>query len=581
MSRPRLSLRRWLGVAALLLLLALLLELNRFFPGTWPGGGSHGAPRPGADAAGAAAPDPARVAPPGGLPADGLPHAGVRVSLRLASGRPATDLRVAAEGDPAGEVSADPAGTLGLRPPLGEGFGVRAAGGTLHHRAGAAAREWVVYLPSHPLPGEAEPGEVRLVVRQAEDGAPLEGAEVRRRDAPGALRTDAGGEAPLPHLPVRAEVEIRAPGRRSERHWLSGLEPGRVEVRLERVQAVELPGADWESPRLVDPLADGPPLPLARDPQRGLWRAEVEAGRAARLLVVGQRRRGAGLEGVAQPLVAALAGAAPPPGRPVRLRVLGVRDHAPLAGVRVRARARPPLGGSAAETPFEVLSEATSNAAGEVDLWVPAGAPFTLSSEHPLHAPRARAYLAEDATDRIDWALEPALHAPIEVVDERGAPLAGAQVLARQDAAVGGARARGTCDAAGRIEVGPLAPGEAEVFARAEGHAWARAAIRVGPAMGSVRLVLAPGDRLRLKVEDHVGRPLAGVRVLLHPEPPGPPWVEPPDAPPLETDADGGLVVDFLPRVAFRAELLREGYRPERLHGLWPGPALYFATLLR
>ena len=42
MSRPRLRIRRKLIVVALIAVLLLLLELNRFLPGGWPGGGGEG-----------------------------------------------------------------------------------------------------------------------------------------------------------------------------------------------------------------------------------------------------------------------------------------------------------------------------------------------------------------------------------------------------------------------------------------------------------------------------------------------------------------------------------------------------------
>src|SRR5262245_47565738 len=90
-ARPRPL--RWLIVIVLLVLVCLLLELHRFLPGGWPGGGgSSGFRRLSAQGG----EDPTRIKRPEGWKADWTPKDGVTLSVRGPTGTPATGWRVSA-----------------------------------------------------------------------------------------------------------------------------------------------------------------------------------------------------------------------------------------------------------------------------------------------------------------------------------------------------------------------------------------------------------------------------------------------------------------------------------------------------
>jgi hypothetical protein len=195
----------------------MLLTLNRWLPGGWPGGGGGGfRERPQE-----ALTDPTRVRP-SETPVEWPPPEGVRVEVRAPEGTTLDDASLAAA-DGAGERPAKDA-RLTDAAAFRDGFRVRRGAWTLRHAAPPPSRAdaWVVYVPAGEPPSAgttpASPPTLRTRVVDARSGAPIADAQVRLvRDGLGrplAVGRDGAVEVPLAEEErPEAHLEVRAPGR--------------------------------------------------------------------------------------------------------------------------------------------------------------------------------------------------------------------------------------------------------------------------------------------------------------------------------------------------------------------------------
>jgi hypothetical protein len=110
----------------------------------------------------------------------------------------------------------------------------------------------------------------------------------------------------------------------------------------------------------------------------------------------------------------------------------------------------------------------------------------------------------------INMELVPGRSVEVQVSDGAGGakPIAGADVVLVEDG-LGPFPLHGRTDAQGRVTLGPLSPGGATVSARAEGF-MPESALPVASDARSVQLALTRGGRVRGRVLDSAGQPIAG-----------------------------------------------------------------------
>lgn len=167
----------------------------------------------------------------------------------------------------------------------------------------------------------------------------------------------------------------------------------------------------------------------------------------------------------------------------------------------------------------ETLDEVASGERGEFALRGSAAA-SELSASAPGYALHSVQLRGRDPGEEIEFALDPAVHVRGRVVDERGEPIAGAEVWitdeepGRWDVTSGVS----TTDARGDFEVPDAPMGRLVAHARHASHAPGEAEVgNVGPGgrRDGVEIVLAMGGIVAGRVREASGAPAAGAQVVL------------------------------------------------------------------
>lgn len=253
MARPRFRVGRILTVLVLFVLLCLLLELNRFLPGGWPGGGGDGGLRragqldlddvPGTTEADR--PAPTRMKEAEGRPPVRVPRDGVVIEVRQPDGTYRETWRFGlGEGGPEDEVSAELLGrhTSKDRRIVEDGFRVRAGEGLIRVLPTLARTDpghWIVVAPGE-LPRPARRRTRFDVLVEATWGT----SKVVRVEAADGTTQD---------VPVDDQGKVALEGRR---------EPFRVAAVIDGIEGA----ARWVGPRTSGAVAlDAPPEPDALD----------------------------------------------------------------------------------------------------------------------------------------------------------------------------------------------------------------------------------------------------------------------------------------------------------------------------
>jgi len=598
MSSRRRPFGRILLVAALVLLALLLLELERFLPGSWPGGGGDRGSR---SFPTGSKPDPSRLVPSTTPPPPPKPPADVptiRIVVRRADGTPADAATVRA-GDAARSLAAATEDgefrMPGAAVTAGE-FVVTTRDGTTvaHGRApsGGDGTRIVVLprrSPAPPRDGVQLGGSARSVRVETLEGRPVAGASVTATGRGGERRVEAADDGTATFGP---DEEVRrycvvAPGH-GETCVYARLEAGTPLV-------VRLSPTRPRRTTFVDP-ATGATLTARSlrlvDRRGNARRLEREGGTFDRFDtempddVAAETTLEIDVEGrvpVRVPVATLAERTAVPAGVARALRVTD-ETGAAVAGAEVRARfasAASPERETA--SPLEVL--ATTDVDGRAVVRLPADRDADVLVEakdlvvEGLHLTASDAAPAAPLEVRIARGIE----VRVDVRDEKGAPVAGADVLALSAADRSTARRHATSDARGAASIAGLRPGRVELLAHRAGLAWTAVTTSAAPGAPPVVVTLKAGKRLALVVEDPSGVPLPGVAVrsvARADAASGVPDPSDPDAAPWETDAHGVLLVDDLPDREFDLYLTKAGHGEEIVARVRPGGATWYATLV-
>ena len=608
MARLRTRFKRSLLLAIALAILALLLEMNTFLPGSWPGGdgggiqqsselGERAAPEaPEAEAEKPAEPlDPEAVEAPQEKPEAWPPKTGIRIQVRGPDGELAAGWRLGAGDGGREDGKPDAAGVLQSRDDriLTEGFRIRSKQGLLRHRRiPSKAAVWTVQLPGAPLPAQRQAGRIQLEIVDRATGAALPEAEVSwiAHSKDQRVRSDAEGRAELSgdRSISLLRATVTAKDRRPRSIWLSPRDPRPQRVELdetfhletELVFPSEVEGLGVYA-RLLD--AKGQTLPAGRVKRISNSRFDLtlpQSLRATAWIEFMIRDQVHGASAFRRPVSELGPRTEAPAFEVVRVTVRDVNGKPTLDAHVSQACQTCTQRGEESE-PQRFLGESLTKGDGAYETIVPAGRPFTLLVESPGHAPMARRFVAGDGNVPLDFVAEAGLKVPVRVLDASGAPLEGASVLAR--ASLLGMRIlrAATTDADGRAALGPFAAGPVEVFARSPDFAWAAVVADAAAGMGTLTLPLERGYPLTLVVEDAFGLPLEGVDVELTPGGGGRPLVSPPSAQQRTTSPDGTLVLPDLPNRLYDLSLSLPGYHLEKVRKVRPGAVTYYATLVR
>ena len=415
---------------------------------------------------------------------------------------------------------------------------------------------------------------------------PLAGALVRVAGEAAARTTDEKGRVTLKGLTALTEVRIEAGQHAPERTYVHPQAGAEAVVALDPLRKLWVPFLDAttraETPILSARLKarDGRVLweavrtPVAR-PSRVDAEVRSDDLRGARLTVAAEGRplTEVAFEPGTREVVLA------DPGRVLHVTA---RD---AAGRPVALRAAQAAYGSSGANGLQiesagVLERLEAERDGSLRVTVPKEGPATLVLESAQHAPTVLHVDPNDTSGSREATLETGVRVPVLVLDRRGRPLRDATVVGR--VVLDGVRVevQARTDPEGRARVGPLPAGPCEILAHAPERAWAAQAAEAHAPMQDVELRLAPGAPLRVRVSTPFGVPLAGVRVSAMPTDDAPADVEPPNARPWITDADGQLLVPDMPVRPYRLRLERSGHADETLDDVTPGPIWYFATLV-
>lgn len=581
-KRRRIRVRRTAGFLLLVAVLFGLLELNRFLPGGWPGGGGDGGFRRWP----VSASDRTRVRPPEGeLPP--LPPDGIQVVLRVPGGGAPTGAAVGVDREGTTPRRADSEGRVRIDDPavLSAGLRVGLDGAEVRHGPAdpTGAGTWTVHLPPHAPPPSAAPGPVRLEVVAAEDGRALAGAAVtiyRRADVL-VQPVDTDGGLVLEGLEERTLVTVEAPGRSTVRRWVHPRAGDTVRIRVPRVPRLSVEFVDAETGAALDLTG----LRVLTPAGEVLWRSDASLGTpVSRTLDV---RAGVDLADAllevrtaSHPVVhIPLADLGPevriPAGRVFEVQVRD-NDAQRLHGGRVRAHYIADLLGAPEHRPAEPVEVAVE---GGTEISLPAGTPARLLVEAAASAPRTITVLP-DADPRREVRLAPGIPLIVRVSGESGEPVEGAEVVVHTSPDGVRVTRRGRTLADGRATIRDLPGGPVEVYAHAPGMAWAVVATEAARGREPIEVPLAPGLPLRLVVESPLGLPLAGVRVRTTPTEDGAVEIVGPDATPRRTREDGTLVLTDLPDRPYRLRFSLPGYGDAVVHDVRPGPGVHFVTLL-
>ncbi len=573
MARRKLRVRRKLTVLALIALLLLLLELNRFLPGGWPGGGGEGGFRK-SDAlnvdgnrSGAKA---TRLSPPD--PIDDLVKAlgkdAVLIQVFDADGNELSGWRVGI-GDGGAEDLTPSKQTSGLRlrktkkdGATLEGFRVRADGVLAAHMAAGSVSSdpvWRVVLPKAAVPARRKSRPIEVEVRSRRDGTPT-AATIEYVDVRGdAQRIKAPeGKAVLPEYARHVKAST-ADGL----HAASFVHPRQGPVVLEiddtprrRFTAAAIGSIRGRDGRLLDGAPADEHVRSSGYPE-GAW-AELHAEVAHGATVAW----GELLENVDDDVLL-------PEHRHLEVFVtdtLGKR----LGSAVVRARYALPVKGFDLAEPFFAETALRCGADGRARPAVPTGIDATVLVEADGYVPQVIEVGTETTVlERVK--LDAGRPVDVSVVDADGKTIDDTTIVARAN--VGGV-------VVDRDARGPFPDGLVEVYATAPGHTWGKALARVGPDAAPARITLERAVRLALVVESPLGLPLEGVEVEVTPTDDGAPLVAPPDATDHRTDARGRIELEQLPNREYRVRLSRPGYQTETLHKIRGGAVTYFTTLV-
>ena len=585
--------RRILWILVLALLLWLLLELNRWLPGSWPGGGGDTGSRP---MPAGSQPDPGKVRPDATPLAPLVPQAPVlRVVLTEPAGSAAASTTLTAR---AGERSAgftltgNRVQVDGFPPELVDDLVLERDGRRLVHGPfprGTGADLGIAW-PRTPLPAStpraAGPAPLRVV---DESGAPIAKAEVHVTGRPGedsVTSTDADGRAQVA-LPARGRVRICASADGFGEACLD------ASTRSSEPLELRLPKMERREARFVDPDTGAPLRATAvrlrgadgvvrelPPPEGGFDRVDVTWPRT-RLAGASVEVEVAGRPLVRVPLDTLSATLSVPAGRTLELTVAGPRgpasDRTPVV---VRWATEHALEPSEADL---VTVRTATGPDGRVSVPVPKGRATEVVVE-PTDAAPVGVSVAADTSGPVTAPLAAGVELVIRVATADGKPVAGANVVALARAGKATVRRRALTGDDGTATLPPVSEGRLEVYAHRAGFAWAVVTVDARPGGGETRLVLSPGHRLRLVVEDPDGLPLAGVAVrsvARADTAAGAPDPMDPDGLPWTTDADGVLRVEDLPDREVDLYLGRAGYGEEIVARVRPGATTWFATLVR
>ncbi len=523
-QRRRFRLGRLLVVVVLCLLLALLLELNRFLPGSWPGGGGDRGSRPVATGTRTTpdrivagppvaprTPPTARVAvvvtpPGGGPPPDGTEvRFGGVWATRIPGDAPTAPIDVAAD------ASVD---VFEVRTP--DTHVVHGAPRVHGALGGALAGEVRVVLPATPV-GARPTAATHRELRVRDDLGPVRGAEVHwvegGREAVG--QTDANGRLRLPRGASPLVRVCASASEHGEACTYANLDvPGTLELLLVRRVPVRTTFVEPGTGTLLRPLTlrlrphGATPRTLVRDegfdPLDTSLPTDLVATGHLEVEVPGR-----------PPLAVPLAGLGPRTEVPEgRVLTVTVRDAtgAPVEGARVDARWDAEAVPEPAD-PFRLTATATSDARGTVTLRVPSDREVSVVADADGRAP-ASARVTPDAASARTLALTPAARVRVRVRDAEGRAAPAARVVVAIRVGDEVVRRQAVTDRDGLATVTDLPAGRVDVLAHVPGHAWsAVAATAVASAEVEAEIRLVRGHRLHLVVEDPDGVPIAGVAV--------------------------------------------------------------------
>ena len=592
---------RLLWVALFVLLLWLLLRLNQFLPGVWPGGGEDKGLRP--TPAGSEA-DPTTVRPSETPPvAPTHRPATIHVVVRMPDGTPKVDgdvFFVTSRSSGAdtrwsrGILSLGKEAAGGAEFEVKEGQVLRAFGALLEtpdflpHGSPpvGAARQWVVQLPRASVPRVevASPSTVVRVV--GADGMAIPGATVDVKEEGRDSRVVVGTDG---RAVIDADLVYRAcasaPGYGESCAYGKARSPDPLVLTLSKNARI--------STRFIDP-ATGAPL-SARSLRlvspdgtvKTLERAsgafsdfettlpsDVAAATRIEIDVAGRP--------IVRDFLSSLAATtAVPEGRLVTIVVRDPAGNAvPKAAVRALFLDRP-----SRENGIPILQELTesleTDAEGRVAVAIPIDREAELSVDAAGLAP-AGLHLTSNGVSPTTVSLSRGISVSIRVVDSDGKPVAGADVMLLVKAGDLPARRTGRTGPDGVARVEGVPAGRAEAYAHRAGLAWGFASVDATEGMSTVALTLRPGRRLHLVVEDPRGVPLRDVAVRAVPraDAAGAPDPMDPDGRPWATDEHGVLTVSDLSDREVDLYLSKPGFADEIVPRVVPGPTTWFATLV-
>ncbi len=578
MSKPRFRIRRTLLLLVLLVLLALLLELNRWLPGTWPGGGGSGwmaraLPTPTradddpARTELAEAPDVRVAAPAARSPdttRDPLPEAST-IELRIldAAGRPVSDATLGAGGAGALDLESNADGVARVRRDDVRSSGVRIRRGAhdVRHVGSARASDdalWIVHLPSMRTP-PLKTFQERTV--RFEDGLADVRFEVLAPDGEvlARLASDENGLARIERtLDV---VRLRFPDRPgADSPWISLREPEpavvRPDARRSRTRIVVDPDGSVRIETTGTPTGEEIGV-WWDDPVHGVklaWKTTDDpstlSAEATRLLTVPLRVTSE------RPIDA---------DTPWTVEVSGTIE----AGTR-----------------DDVANELTVTRTGQGPLesaLVPAG----LTNPHALVqvAGRGPVWVELDTKSEDGTAISLAPGAMLDVDVTLAPGVDPATLVVEASASIDDRRPFRLTDrstSAGPRRLGPLPSGAVDVLVHAHGAVPVATSTTVasGESRSLAIELREQGHALHLKVHTVAGLPIEGARVVLSTEDVGPPLLLPERYAERRTDADGfASFPAILPDRPLRIQVEAADLRTADIRNVRPGPGLHLLTL--
>ncbi len=607
MARKRPHLRRFLFALLILVLIALLLEINRWLPGGLPGGGGDGGFRERAATAagtedGGQAPEDngaLTLTPPGLRPTPEVARDGVVVEVRGADGT-WLDYRIGAGGGAVEPPRGKQAGTHALkaRHALAGELRVRTKDRAVAHdpRAlGAQGGAWVVVMPTAAAKVAGRADRVTLDFAGLESVPPsFETEDVAGERKQHELETSQGVSLPPSKRPVRVRLGSTTARPSSPWYWIHPRDGASQSLAVDSWRTLSIGGGLSAQGVLQEVLGPGG----VRVPHRRMGGAEAEtllvnAPKDAEL--IGRFRvDGADMLVAFWNDFAAMAPGAIPR-RTVRVQVSDATG-APSTDSQVVARWTEPAPSARNREPMRLSAVgAATGTAGEYEIRIPARG----SARLLVGAPGAQAVSELHHAQPVVKVTLPAGRSAVCGVSTRdGNPIPGAVVWA--ETLVGRQRVvtRAIANAAGRVPLTGLPYSPVNVFAKAQGYAWGR--VLVDASWESASIVLDRGQPLRLLVSNPNGRPLPGVSVDIEAEtaqdrevvlPPAPgaivltpgavlPGEDEPNASGGTTGPRGELVVPDLPTGLYTLRLHLDGMHEEVIRKVAPGRRTWFLTLV-